>query len=325
MTMNQKSKNLWIDRFTQLLDDSNAPKIAREYSRVLNTIQKEAISMLEKQGNLTRGDIRNIIKTNPINKDVYKQALIKDYIASGVTLLIENPNPTGSDLVQLAPIIALVKGTRMNPVRIVNRIEQWSAQILRKGEPVGKFKGSIITLKEYVGTTNAKQIRNIASEWNKHVTELNRRITTNLSRDMFTDLRKFQKSTTIFAEDGTRLKQRRPLTEAEVSNKLRAKYRNASARVERIIRTEVSAQNELVRQLDARLKGYTKKRWINEGDSKVRQSHKGQILQQRPEVNEEFILRNKQTGKTSKALYPKDPSLPVEERVNCRCTIAYSK
>ena len=322
---NQKQRNKLIDAFTQLLEESNSSKISREYSKVLNTIQKEALSVLDAKGNLKAKDIRKIINNNPLSKDVFKSAMIKDYIGSGVTLIMENPNLTTKEITQLAPIIGLVRGTGMNPGKIVKRIELWSKQITIKKKPVGKFSGAIISLKEYVGETNAKQLANISKEFGNNITTMNKRITTQLSRDIIKDLRKFQKSTTIFAEDGSRLKSPRPLTTEEVNKKLAKKYSNASNRVERIIRTEVSAQNELVRQLDAKIKGYDKKRWINEGDSKVRQSHKGQILQQRPEVNEKFILTNRTTGKTSKALYPKDPTLPVEERVNCRCTVAYSK
>ena len=54
--MEQKQRNLFIDSFTQILEESNSKKIAKEYSNILNDIQKEAIETFNIKGTFTRKD-----------------------------------------------------------------------------------------------------------------------------------------------------------------------------------------------------------------------------------------------------------------------------
>lgn len=59
--------------------------------------------------------------------------------------------------------------------------------------------------------------------------------------------------------------------------------------------------------------GYDGKRWVSEGDSKVRPSHRRVNGQIRP-IDEPFDLPG-----GIKMMYPGDPNAPLKETINCRC------
>lgn len=61
------------------------------------------------------------------------------------------------------------------------------------------------------------------------------------------------------------------------------------------------------------------KTWVTMGDERVRDSHREADAQAVP-ANLRFILENPVTGKRSLCDHPRDPNLPVEESINCRCT-----
>lgn len=59
--------------------------------------------------------------------------------------------------------------------------------------------------------------------------------------------------------------------------------------------------------------------WITMQDERVRPSHVEADAQAVP-ANLRFILENPATGKRSLCDHPRDPNLPPEERINCRCS-----
>jgi hypothetical protein len=59
--------------------------------------------------------------------------------------------------------------------------------------------------------------------------------------------------------------------------------------------------------------------WVTMQDERVRPSHREADAQAVP-ANLRFILENPRTGKRSLCQHPRDPDLPEEERINCRCS-----
>jgi hypothetical protein len=59
--------------------------------------------------------------------------------------------------------------------------------------------------------------------------------------------------------------------------------------------------------------------WVTMQDERVRESHREADAQAVP-ANLRFILENPATGTRSLCAHPRDPNLPIEERINCRCS-----
>lgn len=93
-------------------------------------------------------------------------------------------------------------------------------------------------------------------------------------------------------------------------------FTTVKARAEAIVRTEVNRALEVANQarladVSERIPGM-KKQWLSAGDQRVRATHKlanGQIV----DAKAKFVVGG------FYASFPRDPSLPAGESVNCRC------
>ena len=69
---------------------------------------------------------------------------------------------------------------------------------------------------------------------------------------------------------------------------------------------------------------YISKTWIHNGrmSKKPRMEHR-ELNGVTVEKSKSFIIHNKDTGKTFRAMYPHDPNLPAEESIGCSCEVVY--
>ena len=313
----QQTKNRLLDNLNEAMENQGSIRIKRGYSSTINTIQKEALRLLDRTDKLTRQDILTIIKNNRFDIKKFLPNIYNSYALSSMGLVIENDRLRLKDKEKLSVGIRILRKLDVKRPKDLAKVIDKATMVFLTGrgeDDLTKREKFVFNNLAILYKANDKALNKIVKTFDTDIKKMNTLITSDLSRSMIRDLRRFSTS------DG------KPLTFEERNDKMRSKYSNASARVERIIATEVHAQTELVKQLDAQSRGYDVKQWINQRDSKVRQSHNSNsLLRQRPKVEEDFILINKQTGKTSKALYPGDVGLPVEERVNCRCFVKYRK
>lgn len=97
----------------------------------------------------------------------------------------------------------------------------------------------------------------------------------------------------------------------------------AKGRAERIARTEiVGASNagglQGARDIEADANLDLRKIWLASIDSRTRDQHRTEHRQERPRLDEPFIMDN-----GDRMQYPGDPNGSAENVVNCRCTVIY--
>lgn len=88
-------------------------------------------------------------------------------------------------------------------------------------------------------------------------------------------------------------------------------------RIKRYLETEAHEDYEKAKTENAERNGFKYKYWRTQRDGRVRRSHQlldGKIVKH----DEKFKVGN------SKAMYPGDTSLPIEERINCRCSTEFA-
>ena len=302
------SKNQIIDRLNEEFEELQNKASDREYSKVLNAIQKQVIETFEKKKTLKRSDITKAIKDNPLNIDKFDRNTFTAYILSGITSVIEN-GKRDARLRNIMLLVSLYDVTR--PKELAKAVTKVTNQYFYNNQKLSPKEKRLYSYMKQHYDSNIRTIGRIAREQDKLYKDIHRKVTSNLSQNIMNDLKKWNRD-----KDGT------PLTFAERDNKLRDKYGNAAYRVERIIRTETHAQNETVKYLDMKNRGYKQKLWVNQKDNKVRTSHKGSPLTtQWIDINSKFEL----TGSNETALYPGDNSLSAGERINCRCFAKYRR
>lgn len=100
--------------------------------------------------------------------------------------------------------------------------------------------------------------------------------------------------------------------------RVKAKTQTKQERAIEVAQNEANSIFNIAEYDDAVSKGYTKKTWITEGDSKVRETHQ-EVDFTTVDIDKPFDVGNCQM------LYPKDISLgaTADEIVNCRCSVYY--
>jgi len=153
---------------------------------------------------------------------------------------------------------------------------------------------------EYV-SSNRKVISQLSISLNRDMRTIIDHIKTNMSQNILLAYDKL-KDTDMSKED--------------IQANLEARFEDNKGRVKRIVETESHAINERVKLFANRDKKY--KVWNTQGDDKVRDTPFHSIVDgQRVELTEAFGVAG------IRAQYCGDYSLPIEERINCRCYLTF--
>lgn len=165
--------------------------------------------------------------------------------------------------------------------------------------------GKMITLSKFLNSkSESNKIKKISTNFVKSNKEMinNNIVKSNLSKNIIKDFRKIKTS------------QGKPLTFEQRNNIVRKKYENVKGwYVERIVRTEQHSQNQAIKQITAKINGYTHKKWVSVSDSRVRSSH-NKLHNKTIKIDDRF---------NNGGLYPGDPDLKASERINCRCRLEF--
>lgn len=152
---------------------------------------------------------------------------------------------------------------------------------------------------------NADQVEAIIQTHKSNLKEINRRISSNTSKQILQRMRKLSQPI-----DG------QILTPDEIRIQLRREFRDTQSAVDRIVTTETHRQIELTKELTAVQDGYSRKTWNTQRDARVRDSH---AVLDRNKVG----IRARFNVGGHMADYPSDPSLPPHESINCRCFLTF--
>jgi virulence-associated protein VagC len=160
-------------------------------------------------------------------------------------------------------------------------------------------------------TDNKKQIQALVNDNTKALKKINKNISTNESKRIIKARRR------LINERIEVKGVKRPLTNNEIATRLRSEFKDDSARLERILQTEVHRQDELVKEVSARGLGFKFKTWNTQRDSRVRETH-AVLDRKKIRINDDFNVGG------HRASFPSDPRLPPDESINCRCFLTFS-
>ena len=323
------NKTKIIDKLNRAFEEASTKFIAREYTKNINAIQKEAIALFEKNEDLTQSDLRAIINNNRIDVAGFKKIAFMQFILASLTLVISNIRTLSrKDRLALEPILILlgllktsknIKLSKIKPTKIANDVSKLTNAIIKGHKPTKLTptqQNAFVELDKYF-KKNEKVINKIALTQQKAMRKINKKITTNISKSILKDLRRFKVIDKQIA------------TFEQVKEKLRSKYRNASVRVERILRTEMHATSETTKLIQARNLGFTHKTWTNNPTAgkggPVRGTQKGDKFNHKMLNGKTIPIDSKFKLVGGKAEMPGSQTLPAGDRIYCRCTLVYSR
>ena len=179
--------------------------------------------------------------------------------------------------------------------RVVN--EQFS--MVNKG-----LKPSIPQFLEYANK-NESLIKKVDIKAQRQIAFVNSQIKSDLSKQMLKQFNEYQK---------------KGLSKQEILDNFKNQFKDNVARAKRIVRTEMHLINETAKVERSKSRGYTHKQWRTQGDDRVRNTSWHDIIDgvkvpiDKPFEAIGLIADN-----------PGDLSLPIEERINCRCYLVFTK
>jgi hypothetical protein len=238
------------------------------------------------KGDIKKADIKKAIEDSKLTFDVRVK------VASAMILSDIQSVITAQRVSDVGLAIALIAKYR-KPERIAQAVEKEMILVF-KGEGNKAYA-------EYVGK-RAKVITSVSINLGKEMNRIIQFIKTDLSRNILSKYDDLQKQ---------------GLDTQEIKTELKKTFQDADKRIERIVQTEGHAINEKTKLLLNGDKEF--KVWVTQGDDRVRDTtfHNG-VEGMRVRVEDDFEVAG------IKAAYPSDYSLPIEERVNCRCFLTFT-
>lgn len=287
------------------LGQLQSKSISEQYRKELNKIVKKATE-LSKQGLLTKGNLNAFIKEN--FKDInFNISIFDSFLAS--ELKLDGTLKNG--------VVKQLANYYNNDLILASKIHKFSV-MYSKGHVGTNLVGVEKTFYNAMRITfddNADFLQKMSKKFTNQMRDMNKIITTDLSKAILKDYRRLSRTANLSIED--------------ISKQLQAKYSNDTARVERIMRTEMHSQQQIVATATAIENDYLFKTWHNRADGGKGGDVRGTNSTDKADhlmldgkkipIDKKFKLKN------GEAMYPSDPTLPVIERVNCRCELTYSK
>jgi hypothetical protein len=302
----QKRKLAIIEDLSNTFIDENAKTYATQYQESLNAIQASAISRVSKGLKVTQVTIGKPINISGVNINTRNA-----YVLGSVSLLVQHDR---NKLIarKLAPIkqIMALYSVR-NPKQFAFKIDKLVQHSLGNKVVLNPRERKALGLLNRFMTDNKKQIQELVNDNTKALKEINKNISTNESKRIIKARRRLINDRIVVK--GVK----RPLTNNEIATRLRSEFKDDSARLERILQTEVHRQDELVKEVSAKGLGFKFKTWNTQRDSRVRETHRVLDRKKIP-INADFNVGG------HRASFPSDPRLPPDESINCRCFLTFS-
>lgn len=275
------------DAFIVFLRDYRGTRIAT-YIKNINT------RIIEEAPNLSPPMIRRIVEEEALD---LRDVAVFSMIIGAITAIIENRRMTKQQRDNLIPIIAAISVYSLsNPKRFVTKLHK--------------------SLKN-PKSSNEKQVNKLLNDY----VEKNQRVIERIQKEQLADLRRAQSlskldMTKSVVKDIERMTlEGKPLEMQR--HWLKRKY-NANKAITRAVDTEIHANIEKGKLLQAQSDGFTQKQWKTQGDDRVRRTRwHNHVANNTVDIDQDFRLGN------MVASAPGDMRLPVGERINCRCYMIY--
>jgi hypothetical protein len=166
------------------------------------------------------------------------------------------------------------------------------------------LKPSIPQFLEYANKNDAL-IKKVDVKAQRQIAFVNSQIKSDLSKQMLRQFNDYQKQ---------------GLNKQEILDKFKVQFKDNVARAKRIVRTEMHLINETAKVERSKSRGYTHKQWRTQGDDRVRSTAWHDVIDGvKVEIDKSFEA----IGLSADS--PGDLSLPIEERINCRCYLVFTR
>ena len=290
-----------IEDLNNAVIDKTMINYEKTYLTHLNEMTDRATELIENNLRPTQNRLFKSFRLNNVILSTRTQ-----YVVGGIQLVLQGAK--NKNLKPLSNILAIYSVT--NPKLFVDRMDKLIK--VSMGQRIKLTRSELKALREidiYMRQNN-KAIKDLVQKNTTAMRIINKKITTNQSRAIIKRRNKLIKQR--ITVNGVK----RPLTNEEIAKRLRSEFKNDRARVNRIVDTEAHRQTELVREVEAKAVGLTKKIWNTQRDSKVRDSH-AKLDGKKIGINKKFNVGG------HKASFPGDPRLPPNESINCRCFLTF--
>lgn len=284
-----KKKLTLLERLNNAFIEEGNASIDMAYFKYFRTIEKE----LDKRDSLTKKDIEEIVGYQNIQYSTNVKTM-SGILLSDIQETKTNPNADRNTLMLAYYLVNRYK----RPEKIAQIVNE-QFNIVNKG-----LKPDIPMFLDYAEKNN-KLINKVNVKAQRQINFINGQIKSDLSKRMFNQLQDYRKQ---------------GLNKNEILDKFKSQYEDNVSRAKRIVRTEMHAINEIAKVERSKSRGYTHKQWRTQGDDRVRDTAWHDIIDGvKIPIDRQFEA----IGLSADA--PADLSLPLEERINCRCYLVFSR
>ena len=310
-TQTQKIK--LIDKLNVLFEENQQKALNSDYERFFNQVQRKLNGIIK--GTPTLKEIRNIVNEIPIKFDGLRKSIYLSFMLSGITSVIENQQLDKQDKEMFAPILAVVGLYGLRDYKnLAKKVDKVTGAVLSNNSTMLSKQDKIAfkLIKNYTQETptNLKFIQKQIKAFDKDMQRIGKDIKSNLSKTVYKNYKQVAKKN---------------IPIKQVQEEVKKRFGDSQkARIERITRTEIKRQQELVKLSQHSLMGYTHKRWNTQQDSKVSLSHKA-MQGKTIKLDKMFKIPGIDRKPTAQVMFPGDPSAPIGQTINERCFLTYVK
>ena len=285
LNLQEELNNAFIDIAAQLGE--------KEYGRYLRAIQRDLIDEML-QGEVTAKDITRIVQSHNVN---VKNSVLLFAVLEAVTRIL-NGKLTKKEKTAYTPIIALMG------IYSVKRPKVFAERVAKiVTTPQTKLKGNALNTKQLMNeffVRNEASISNSIRNSENNLIRSNRRRLNTLTRSIRKDMKELLD------------------TKRNIESNIRKKFKVSNDIIRRNIDTELHAISENVKIEIAKGNGATHKTWKTQGDTRVRSTcFHNKVTNKRIPIDSDFRACG------MKANAPGAETLPVGERVRCRCYLIF--
>jgi len=298
-------KNQWLENFQNKLEGLIAEKIIPQDTDSMNKAIDEIVSRHQSR-DLGIRQMRAILEKYDIPDRLYQMAANATLLASAIEIGFENrENLTDSQKKSIQPVMKLAQRSPGKSAETVVRVAE-------KEDKAPDWTNDALI---YLAAANSKRTRSKYIKDLKKSKQFNRRtVARQIRRDVKNRRKQLKKAEQMQVAESIKKKWRTRQQLVVEGRKKTGMLTESYSR--RYIESEVHNQTEAVKATDASVRGIKYKQWITQADEKVRQTHR-LLHNQTIGVNDKFNVGGVE------ASYPGDSSLPIGEKINCRCKLTY--
>lgn len=308
-----------VDQFNEEFIQLGIKINKKTYQRFYNKVLLEATKGKKRK---SARQIRKIINNTKINERGFIQQTFNSVLLAGITEAIEKPPKTKKEKESLVPILAILAFYGNKPTLIAEKTQKMARAFISGDKSnLNERDKKIFNQFDRYWNKNKKLINKMLVNSRNQVKSIHKRIKSTTSKAIVKTLKQEvnkQVSEAVF-KDGKWQEKKRFQSAKEVKESVRNKFdEQVDWRVERVLDTEIKTIEEETKWTKHTLEGYTHKTWRTKRDNRVRPTHRKLEGVTIP-IDKKFRVGR------GWGMYPGDPSLPPEERINERCTLLYSK